>query len=146
MNTKIGALVKTSLVDFPGMVSAVIFFKHCNLRCPYCYNVSLVNGIDEDDFVSLEELKNHLQKRKNVISGLVISGGEALLSPYTKEVILFARELGYGDEEDLWGIVGLLHDLDFEKYPELASKSWGKVLSYFVKLLIISGINFSILD
>lgn len=30
----------------------------------------------------------------------------------------FAKELGYGDEEDFWGIVGLLHDLDFEQYPE----------------------------
>lgn len=30
----------------------------------------------------------------------------------------FAKELGYRDEEDFWGIVGLLHDLDFEKYPE----------------------------
>lgn len=30
----------------------------------------------------------------------------------------FARELGYRKEEDFWGIVGLLHDLDFEKYPE----------------------------
>ena len=30
----------------------------------------------------------------------------------------FARELGYGEEEEFWGIVGLLHDLDFEMYPE----------------------------
>ena len=30
----------------------------------------------------------------------------------------FARELGYGEEEDFWGMVGLLHDLDFEKWPE----------------------------
>lgn len=30
----------------------------------------------------------------------------------------FARKLGYGDEEKFWGLVGLLHDLDFEKYPE----------------------------
>lgn len=31
----------------------------------------------------------------------------------------FSKELGYAEEEEFWGIVGLLHDLDFEKYPEL---------------------------
>ena len=30
----------------------------------------------------------------------------------------FAKKLGYGDDEEFWGIVGLLHDLDFEKYPQ----------------------------
>lgn len=30
----------------------------------------------------------------------------------------FAQELGYGEETDFWGLVGLLHDLDFEQYPE----------------------------
>lgn len=30
----------------------------------------------------------------------------------------FAQELGYGDEVEFWGVVGLLHDLDFEMYPE----------------------------
>ena len=30
----------------------------------------------------------------------------------------FARELGYGDEAEFWSTVGLLHDLDFERYPE----------------------------
>lgn len=55
----------------------------------------------------------------------------ALLEEYNKEPFhikhakivegtmrYFAKRLGYGDEEDFWGIVGLLHDLDFEKYPE----------------------------
>ena len=30
----------------------------------------------------------------------------------------FAKELGYADEADFWGVVGLLHDLDFEQYPD----------------------------
>lgn len=30
----------------------------------------------------------------------------------------FARELGYGDEEEFWEVVGILHDLDYERYPE----------------------------
>lgn len=35
-----------------------------------------------------------------------------------KTMKYFARELGYGDEEDFWEVVGILHDLDFEKYPD----------------------------
>lgn len=55
----------------------------------------------------------------------------ALLKKYNKEAFhllhgltvegvmrYYARELGYGEEEDFWGIVGLLHDIDFELYPE----------------------------
>ena len=30
----------------------------------------------------------------------------------------YAKKLGYGEEEEFWGIVGLLHDIDFEQYPE----------------------------
>ena len=40
----------------------------------------------------------------------------------------FARELGYGDEEDFWGMVGLLHDLDFEKYPEQHCRKEAEIL------------------
>lgn len=96
MNEKIGALVKTSLVDFPGTVCAAVFLKHCNLRCPYCYNAQLVTKTQDDTgLFTLDEIKNHLIKRKNVLDGLVISGGEALLNPHTKELILFAKKLNY---------------------------------------------------
>lgn len=36
-----------------------------------------------------------------------------------KTMMYFAEKLGYDDEKEFWGIVGLLHDLDFEEYPEL---------------------------
>ena len=35
-----------------------------------------------------------------------------------KTMRYFAKELGYGEEEDYWGIVGLLHDIDFEQWPQ----------------------------
>jgi len=43
-----------------------------------------------------------------------------LTHAYTVEGVMryFAKELGYGEEEDFWGITGLLHDIDFEHYPE----------------------------
>jgi len=39
---------------------------------------------------------------------------------FTVEAVMkwFAKELGYGDKEEYWGIVGLLHDIDFELYPD----------------------------
>ena len=109
MNLKTGALVKTSLVDFPGRICATVFFKHCNLRCQYCYNGPLVNGsADDSELVTLEEIKNHLIKRRNVLDGVVISGGEALLNSDTVPLITFARELGYKIKLDTNGTVSSL--------------------------------------
>lgn len=93
---KIGALVKTSFVDFPGKVAAALFLYGCNLRCPYCYNKDLVTGLPpEADMNSFSEILLHLEKRKNVLTGFVISGGEPTISPYTEELILEAKKLGY---------------------------------------------------
>ncbi|MDO4325189.1 MAG: hydrolase [bacterium] len=43
-----------------------------------------------------------------------------ILHAYTVEGVMrwFAKEMGYGEEEEYWGLVGLLHDIDFELYPE----------------------------
>ncbi len=42
---------------------------------------------------------------------------------------VFARELGYGDEEEFWGIAGLLHDLDFERFPEEHCKKSQEIMA-----------------
>ncbi|MGL4986308.1 MAG: anaerobic ribonucleoside-triphosphate reductase activating protein [Treponemataceae bacterium] len=93
---KLGALIKTSLVDFPQCVSSVLFLHGCNLRCPYCYNIDLVVGTTSDyDSIITACFEEFLEKRKNVITGIVFSGGEPLLYPDLKELIIFARKLGY---------------------------------------------------
>ena len=93
---KIGVLIKTTAVDFPSVLATSLFLKGCNLSCPYCYNKDLVtNQLPENEGVTFEEVINHLEKRKNVLKGFVISGGEALLSPHLEPLILEAKKLGY---------------------------------------------------
>lgn len=96
LNEPAGVLVKTTCVDFPGRVAGSFFLKGCNLRCPYCYNTGLVLGKENGDKLStLEDLFTHLERRQGILTGIVISGGEPLLNPYTPVIIKKAKELGY---------------------------------------------------
>lgn len=90
-----GALIKTSLVDYPGNVAATLFLKGCNLRCPYCYNKALVLGGEDETLQTADEVISLLQKRSGLLQGFVISGGEPLLNPITPELIKAAKSLGY---------------------------------------------------
>jgi anaerobic ribonucleoside-triphosphate reductase activating protein len=71
------AFVKTSLIDFPGRVSSVLFLPGCDFACPYCHNAPLVRG-SEADLVPIEEFYAHLERRAHLISGVVLTGGEPL--------------------------------------------------------------------
>ena len=102
LNKPAGVLVKTTCVDFPGRVAGSFFLKGCNIRCPYCYNIGLVLddseipfGTETEPLNTVAELFAHLEKRQGILSGLVISGGEPLLNPYTPLIIRRAKELGY---------------------------------------------------
>jgi pyruvate formate lyase activating enzyme len=79
-------LRKTSLIDYPGKISAVLFFSGCNLSCPWCHNSELVQGKLKDG-VSLDEALLFLEKRKNVLEAVVLSGGEATLNKALPELI-----------------------------------------------------------
>lgn len=96
LNEPAGVLVKTTLVDYPGLTAGSFFLKGCNLRCPYCYNTGLVvPQFYDKNLNTLEELFAHLEKRQGVLSGLVISGGEPLINPATPLIIKKAKQLGY---------------------------------------------------
>ena len=86
---------KTSLLDYPEHVAATIFTGGCNFRCPFCHNLALLGSIDYTSLVSEDEVFAFLNKRKNVLSGICITGGEPTLQPDLDTFLKKARKLGY---------------------------------------------------
>jgi pyruvate formate lyase activating enzyme len=71
---RIGGLQKCSLIDYPGKISAIVFTIGCNFRCPYCHNPELVDETAEE--MPQEEVCTFLEKRKNLLDAVTITGGE----------------------------------------------------------------------
>ena len=86
---------KTTLLDYPGHVAATIFTGGCNFRCPFCHNSDLVVYSTMSPCISQEEIFSFLKKRKNVLSGICITGGEPTLQTNLSEFIKKVRSLGY---------------------------------------------------
>ncbi len=79
---KIAGLQKLTLLDYPGKTAASIFTLGCNFRCPFCHNADLVVPLAPDlkpFFLSEEEFFSFLQKRKGLLDGICITGGEPTL-------------------------------------------------------------------
>lgn len=90
----IKGLQKTTLLDYPGCVAATIFTGGCNYRCPFCHNMNLVNG-EEPNTISEEEVLTFLSKRKGVLDGVCITGGEPTLQRDLVSFIGRIRKMGY---------------------------------------------------
>ena len=91
---KIHGLQKMTLLDYPGKVACTVFFGGCDLRCPFCHNSDLLDGnapaLMEDD-----ELLSFLKKRRGLLEGVALTGGEPLLRPELPELCRKIKELGY---------------------------------------------------
>ena len=121
-------LEKVTLVNFPGRVSCAVFLPGCNMRCGFCHNSELVlassclqkeegkNQIHSNQYYSLEEVFSFLQKRRKMLSGVVISGGEPCASPYLYTIIEKVKEYGLALKIDTNGLFP-------EKLEELLSEN-----------------------
>lgn len=78
---EIKGFAQTSFIDYPGKVAAVIWTPGCNFRCPFCYNIDLVLNQPSLPSFSETEILNQLQKEKDFLDGLVVTGGEPTLQP-----------------------------------------------------------------
>lgn len=103
---QIGGLEKTSLLDYPGKISAVIFTYGCNLRCSYCHNPELViEEFDKERSISEDELLKFLDGKKGKLDAVVITGGEPLLHPDLEKLIVKIREKGFLIKLDTNGLL-----------------------------------------
>ena len=91
----ISGLQKMTLLDYPEKIAATVFTGGCNFRCPFCHNASLVLNTDKAQNISEEEFFNFLAKRKGLLDGVCISGGEPLLQKEIGEFISKIKSLGF---------------------------------------------------
>lgn len=99
---KIKGLQKLTLLDYPEKMACTVFLAGCNFRCPFCHNASLVTNID-DDYISEEEFFSFLNKRKGILNGVCITGGEPTLYPDLEDFIRKIKELGFSVKLDTNG-------------------------------------------
>ena len=97
----IGGLQKTTLLDFPGKVSAVVFAQGCNFLCPYCHNADLV--LYRQRALPLTDVVAFLAQRRKVLEGVVISGGEPTLHDGLFSFCATLKSLGYAVKLDTNG-------------------------------------------
>ena len=87
-------LQKLTLLDFPGRVACTVFLGGCDMRCPFCHNSEIAEG-KAPPVMSEAELLSFLEKRKGLLEGVAVTGGEPLLREEHLELLRRIREMGY---------------------------------------------------
>ncbi len=159
----IGVLQKTTLIDYPGKVACTIFTVGCNFFCPYCHNKDLVSlenfnrsslsRVEEEDFFSF------LAKRKDILDGVCITGGEPTIQPDLASFCRKIKSLGFSVKLDTNGgrpeiVRGLVKDglVDFiamdvktdkKNYSLVTRIDYGKIADT-IALIITSGLDYQL--
>lgn len=85
---------KSSFIDYPDKICTVLFTSGCNFRCPYCHNSGLVKN--QGEVIDNEYIFSYLNKRRNMLDAVCISGGEATLhGDRLYDFIVKVKEMGY---------------------------------------------------
>jgi len=158
---KIAGFQKLTLLDYPEKIAALIFTQSCNLTCGYCHNPEMISKCSpENDRPELQQgyILDFLAKRRGILDGVVISGGEPTLQPDLADFISQIKAMGFLVKLDTNGSHSdVLSDLldkelldyiamdvkfspkDYEKYfPSLKSTS----LMRSIQLIMRSGLDY----
>lgn len=102
-NLKIFGIQKLTLLDYPGRLASTIFTGGCNFRCPFCQNSDLVFLPENTVEISSKETLQFLEKRKGVVDGVCVSGGEPLLHNGLESYLRKLKDIGYSVKLDTNG-------------------------------------------
>jgi len=84
---------KLTLLNYPDKVACTIFTKGCNFKCPFCHNSSLISLDKENE--KYKEVISYLNKRKGILDGVCITGGEPLIHTSIKDLIKEIKSMGF---------------------------------------------------
>ncbi len=88
-------LQKLTLLDYPGKVACTLFTGNCNFSCPFCQNSGLVLHPQEENVIADEDLWAFLDRRKGILDGVCVSGGEPTLQTDLADFLYRLKEMGY---------------------------------------------------
>ena len=100
---KIHGFQKMTMLDYPGRVACTLFTAGCNFRCPFCHNALLVTEIDNAATYDTNEILAYLQKRRALLEGVAVTGGEPLMNRDISDLLKQIKELGYAVKLDTNG-------------------------------------------
>ena len=157
---KIHGFQTLTLLDYPGYTAATIFLGGCNFRCPFCQNAGLVLRPDEEPVIPEDDVLAFLKKRRRVLDGVCITGGEPTLAFGLETLMARIKEMGYLVKLDTNGtrpkavkriIDAGLADMiamdiknSYEKYPETCGISGYDTapIRESIQLIMSSGIDY----
>jgi len=119
---RIHGLQKMTLLDFPGRVACTVFLGGCDFRCPFCHNFELADG-SARPVMDEGELLGFLEKRKGLLDGVAITGGEPCLHPGLPELMGKLKAMGYAVKLDTNGM-----------HPDRLAAILGKGLADYVAM------------
>lgn len=93
----LGGLQKLTLIDYPGRIAATVFTTGCNFFCPFCHNPELVDPvlIKKQPIISENVFFDFLAKRRGLLEGVCITGGEPTLHADLPEFVKKIKGLGF---------------------------------------------------
>ena len=91
----IGGIQRLSLLDYPDKTCCTIFTVGCNYRCPFCHNASIIRNSAPENGILQEEVIEFLKRRKGLLDGVCITGGEPLLQDQLESFIREIKSLDF---------------------------------------------------